>query len=114
MSENKRTGCSCKACTECCKREPGWFLPEEIKTAARFFDLSEREFLKKYCEEHIEDNILCFSPKQKDGKPECIFLNKKGLCDIHKVKPYECKKVFGCQHPHRHTRIREIIKKKWK
>ena len=110
----KRRGCSCDACKECCTREPGWFIPEEVPIAASYMNLAEKEFIQKYCEEHYEDDGYGISPARKEGKKECIFLNKDGLCDIHEVKPYECRKVYGCEGPMRHRRMREIIKRMWR
>lgn len=111
---SKRHGCSCKLCTECCKREPGWFVPDEIAVAATFLKVSEKEFIEQYCEEHLEDGVLSLSPARKPKRKECIFLEKSGLCAIHPVKPYECRKVYGCQQESRHTRLREIIKRLWR
>lgn len=111
--ESKRLGCSCEACTECCEREPGWFMPEEVESAAKFMGLSKEEFIKQYCEEHVEDGIIVISPARKKGKTCCIFLTKDKLCEIHEVKPHECKKVFACQRDSRHQRMREMIIKSW-
>lgn len=107
-------GCSCPRCRECCSREPGWFVPDEVPIAARFMKMAEREFVERFCEEHLEDDVLALSPRRKPGKSECVFLNRDGLCDIHEVKPYECRKVMGCEGPSRHRRIREIIKGMWR
>lgn len=112
--QSKRTGCSCEKCKECCTREPGWFIPEEVPLVAKFLNLPEHIFINRYCVEHFEDNVYTISPKTKDASDECVFLNDKGLCDIHPVKPYECRKVYGCGGISRHRRIREIIKRMWK
>jgi Fe-S-cluster containining protein len=111
---SRRTGCHCEKCQECCRREPGWFVPGEIAFAAKYLHLSEQDFIARLCEEHFEDGIRAISPARKPGKLECIFLNKDGFCDIHPVKPYECCKVFGCQGLSRHRRLRDIIKKMWR
>ncbi|MFH1830009.1 MAG: YkgJ family cysteine cluster protein [Pseudomonadota bacterium] len=112
--KSKRTGCSCKKCQECCRREPGWFVPEEVPIAAMFLNFTESDFISRFCEEHAEDGALAISPARKPEKTECVFLNQKGLCDIHPVKPYECRKVFGCDTASRHKRIREMIKRRWR
>ncbi len=112
--ESKRLGCACELCKECCEREPGWFMPEEIKSAANLIGVSEDEFLKKYCQEHFEDGVIAMSPARKSGKSACIFLTKEKLCAIHEAKPYECKKVFACQGERRHQKIREAIKRAWR
>ncbi|HPQ81536.1 MAG TPA: YkgJ family cysteine cluster protein [bacterium] len=111
---SKKQGCSCEKCRECCRREPGWFLPGEIAPAATFLNLTETEFVRKFCKEHIEGGIAALSPAVKPGTTECIFLKRDGLCGIHPVKPHECRKVMGCEGPNRHRRIREIIRKQWK
>ena len=110
---SKKQGCSCEKCKECCTREPGWFIPDEVPIVAQRLGLSEQEFIQKFCNEHIEDDVYSVSPKHKPNSTECVFLNEKGLCAIHDVKPYECRKVFGCEGIHRHQNIREIIKKMW-
>jgi len=110
---SKRDGCSCERCQECCRREPGWFVPDELKTAARYLGMSEGEFIARFCEEHVEDDVRAFSPARKPGKAECVFLNGDGLCEIHEVKPYECRKVYGCEGPSRHRGMREMIKRMW-
>jgi len=113
--KQKRQGsCTCLKCKECCTREPGWFMPDEIATAAAFFKLSESEFIKQYCKEHIEDNTYALSPAQKPNSTECIFLNDEEECSVHEVKPYECRKVFGCEGVNRHKKMRDIIKKRWR
>lgn len=110
----KKKGCTCEACQECCRREPGWFVPEEIPVAAAFLGKSEEDFVAECCEEHVEDGVRALSPKRKPGKQECLFLQRDGLCAIHAVKPYECRKVFGCEGPGRHKRMREIVARMWR
>lgn len=110
---SKRHGCSCEKCRECCTREPGWFLPNEVKISAAFMGISEKDFIKNFCEGHLDDNIRVISPARKPNSRECIFLNKAGLCEIHEVKPHECRKVYGCEGLSRHRRIREMIKREW-
>ena len=113
MSASKKAGCSCPECQECCRREPGWFAPDEVALAARFMNMAEREFVQRFCQEHVEDGVLAIAPARKPGSSECVFLDAEGLCGIHEVKPYECRKVYGCQGPSRHRRLREIIRNMW-
>lgn len=112
--ESKRRGCTCSLCKECCTREPGWFLPNEVDDAAVFMGLPRADFIAKFCKEHMEDDVIVISPAQKPRSTSCIFLDSDGLCKIHEVKPYECKKVFGCGRESRHQNIREIIKRYWR
>ena len=86
-------------------------MPDEISVAADYLGVSEEDFTRKYLEEHMEEGVIVLSPKMtKNG---CIFL-ERGLCRIHPAKPYECRKVYGCQPLRRHKRIRETILKKWR
>ncbi len=110
----QKEGCSCPECIDCCQRDPGWFLPDEIPIAAAFMNLAEAEFVEQFCQEHRDDNVIVLAPKQKPGTTECIFLDRDGMCQIHAVKPHECRKVFGCGPEARHRRIREIIRRQWK
>lgn len=108
----KRDGCDCAACQECCQREPGWFLPEEIPVAAKFLRLVEYEFVARFCAKHSIENGTALSPATKLGTTTCVFF-EQGKCLIHDVKPYECRKVFGCDPARRHQRIREFIIHQW-
>jgi Fe-S-cluster containining protein len=110
---SKHEGCSCERCQECCRREPGWFAPSEIGLAARFEGLPETEFIAQFLAEQDAGGAVALSPARKPGSTECVFLTPEGLCAIHPVKPYECRKVFGCEGPARHRRLREIIKRMW-
>lgn len=111
--DSKRHGCKCPECVECCTRDPGWFVPDEIAQTASFLKLSEVDFVKKFCQEHVFDDAIVISPAAKPGKTECIFLSRDGMCKIHDVKPFECKKVFGCEGESRHRKLREKIRKIW-
>jgi Fe-S-cluster containining protein len=111
--KSKRRGCSCPKCIECCERDPGWFMPGEVAIAAAYLGMPEGEFIRRYCKENVFDDAIVISPAARPGKTSCIFLTRDGRCEIHDVKPHECKKVFGCHGEARHRRIREMIKKAW-
>ena len=107
-NKSKKTGCDCLKCQSLCRHEPGWFLPEEIDPVAQFLGLTLDEFSQKYCNVHS----LCLSPKYLTREKRCLFF-LVGHCRIHDVKPYECRKVYGCESPRRHKRIREMIRRQW-
>lgn len=102
---SKRQGCDCPKCRALCEREPGWFMPEEIPSAAEFCGLTEEAFRERYLESHERDGVTMGSPKRAIGG-QCIFF-KDGKCRIHSVKPFECRKVFGCEADRRHRRVRD-------
>jgi len=109
--------CDCEECVGCCKYLPGFFNgPDEVIKVAKYLGLTLKEFLTKYCVSGWRDdiiindqryNIKAVAPARDgwQGKREtwgypirgtpCIFL-VEGRCQIHRVKPYECKMSFGC------------------
>lgn len=110
---SKRKDCDCEKCRALCSNEPGWFIPEEISVAADYLGMAEGDFIHTFLEEHIEKGIVVLSPKMDKSKGACVFF-ENGLCRIHPIKPYECRKVYGCEAGRRHKRIREIILRKWR
>jgi Fe-S-cluster containining protein len=97
--------CSCDDCVAACKRKPGWFTPEEIKPAAEFLGMTEKEFFDKYLSVDYygkpDSFLFVLSPATKNSSPgeefplnpngECVFLTEDKKCKIHAVKPCECK-----------------------
>ena len=108
----KKRECDCEKCRECCTREPGWFLPEEIPETARYLGLSEAIFIETYCQKHPLENAIALSPKHHPHSTACIFF-EGGKCRIHPVKPFECAKVFACEPERRHRRTRALVARKW-
>jgi len=124
--------CNCPKCISCCKSIPGMALPQEIITIANHLKLSikdtlEKHFIRGYRDFDIYKNgkdihINIAYPAKKGfenvredwGYPlvggECTFL-KNDLCTIHKVKPFECKMVFGCK-PLK-SNPRTLVLKEW-
>lgn len=98
--------CKCKKCREGCSNRAGWFLPDEIKKAAEYLELTEQEFFNKYLGvdwyESLND-IFVLAPAISSMEPgteypgnpigKCIFF-EDGLCKIHPVKPFECKEYY--------------------
>lgn len=98
--------CECDVCTSACHKKPGWFLPEEIKPAADFLGLTEKEFFDQflavdyYCRTEDSETKFVLSPININSTPgemfpfypegQCIFL-KDNKCSIHSAKPFECK-----------------------
>lgn len=107
--------CSCGICVSACHKKPGWFLPEEIKPAADFLGLTEKEFFDKYLavDYYMQDDMIyVLSPAvvgQETGKEfpldplgRCVFL-KDDKCSIHAVKPHECR-----SYDHRNENNKEL------
>lgn len=100
--------CSCESCARACLNRPGYFAPGEAIKAAEFLGLTLREFFDKYLvvdfqTDHTglkvsyyllmpatvgeQGTVAGYIPK----RGRCIFLNKENRCDIHSVKPKECR-----------------------
>jgi len=105
--------CSCKKCRSACAADvgkPGRFLPDELEKAAAFKGLSVQEFFNTYCgvegplHDH-EDVFFWITPAIVTMQPgaeypayprgQCIFY-KDDKCEIHIVKPYECRETLCC------------------
>jgi Fe-S-cluster containining protein len=108
----KKSGCQCEECQSLCQHEPGWFMPDEIELVARHLEMKSEDFLSTYAQLHETGGIIACSPRFLVREKRCIFF-EGGRCRIHEVKPYECRKVYGCEEKHRHKRIRELILRQW-
>jgi len=96
--------CQCIDCRSACMNKPGWFAPGEAEKAAAHQNLSLKEFFDKYLVvDWWEDspNVFVLAPTTTTVDPggmmsarpngQCVFF-KDGKCDIHEVKPMECRK----------------------
>ena len=92
--------CSCKACSNGCNFGSGSFTDDQIPKLASYLGISEQELKEKYLETITKFNTARFRPKieRKEGKPygKCVFF-KESKCQIHAVKPLECKLAMGCK-----------------
>lgn len=122
--------CLCPKCVKCCSNLPGIPKPNEISKQAKFLGLTITKYLKRYCIKawrdgifDIENNIEFVYParvgyantKESFAYPldsgDCIFL-KKGRCQIHPVKSFECRKSVACDE-NDSKNYRNIALKEW-
>lgn len=95
--------CKCDKCKSACTNKPGWFKPGEPEKVAEYLGISLKElFDTKLMLDwwEADEDIFIIAPAIKGGdigaeypsnpRGECIFF-KNGLCEIHAVKPFECK-----------------------
>lgn len=133
--------CSCPECVSACRNDPGRLIPEDIDRIAGFLKITREELIADYCVKipHVRNAIsaLGLAPAKMKGRrfiaqpgtivPEyyteekgtCIFLDDKGFCSIHSVKPYECGAYMGCRdtfngRPYRDKQVEEFFFSKWK
>ncbi len=78
---------TCKCCGHCCHGESTVSMsPDEQKRIAGYLSLSLGDFLDKFCVRkgrRVEMRVV-------DG--HCIFYGDDGLCTIHPVKPFHCRR----------------------
>ena len=111
--EHKRKGtkdsCFCDNCQAACRHKPGWFLPGEVERVAEYLEISLPELFQTkiavdwWVEEHdifvllpALDNEEAGEEFPADPRGICIFF-KDGLCEIHPVKPFECREMIHDQ-----------------
>ena len=77
----------CQRCTNCC-RWPGFVKLDDadISALARFFELSEREFIERYTRLRQYRDGLALLDKPNG---ECIFLDGRD-CRVQADKPGQC------------------------
>jgi Fe-S-cluster containining protein len=118
--------CKCIKCTNGCTFKPGWFLPKEIKLAAETLMMSEKEFFDRYLGVDWYEGIkeiyvlapatTSMSPGKEypaDPRGQCVFFNN-GLCDIHPVKPYECRESYHTDDDNMTMQRHSFVAEKWK
>jgi Fe-S-cluster containining protein len=101
-----KESCKCDKCKAACIRKPGWFLPGEAEKAAEYLGISLDElFRTKLAVDWWQGtpNIFVLSPAiigerrgvEFPASPlgPCVFF-KNELCEIHPVKPYECRDML--------------------
>jgi hypothetical protein len=129
--KREKKSCKCPECVSACNQTPGWFLPGEAEKVAKYLKMKFEKFRKKYlvidCWYTGDCDIWAYSPRKgnddssylrntgaKWEDSSCIFL-KDGLCEIHNVKPKECKIVFCCgENSGGISDARESVVQQWK
>jgi Fe-S-cluster containining protein len=111
--------CACEVCVGGCNSLPGFFAPGEPEKAAAFLGVSLAELYGTRVEV-LADNGACrpviawpdvsrsMTYHMEVGR--CTFLTAEGRCEIHPVKPKECRLAMLCTDPpkrlhRRHNRI---------
>ncbi len=119
--------CKCDGCKNACKYRPGWFLPNQVNSLLGYFNVKTIEELLKTGKVAIDwwegddPDILILAPNiinnteiyyPADPRNRCVFYNNE-LCDIHKIKPYECSMYSHEDKDDGEDRHRKIMNK-WK
>jgi Fe-S-cluster containining protein len=88
----------CYKCGECCKRFSDQngvlILPSDAENISTYLGVHIDSFYKQFCyKEYIETELGTIAVhflKHRSGI--CLFLNQQDLCNIHNIKPIQCKK----------------------
>ena len=77
----------CARCNECCKQDGFVYLwNDESEKIASYLKLEPFEFVNQYCDLVDRTRLVL----KKHPNEHCIFLTEEG-CQIHDVKPQQCK-----------------------
>jgi len=81
----------CVQCSNCCRIDPGYvFLSyNDLHRLKEKFNLTEDEFIKKYCRIVNMGEQKRISLIEKSNY-DCIFWNNGG-CEIYELRPLQCK-----------------------
>ena len=106
MTTGSKESCECESCKAACENKPGWFLPREAERVADFLGKSMDELFQErlgvdwwigYEPTFVLAPALLGEPAGTEypGNPrgKCIFY-KNGRCEIHPVKPFECREYI--------------------
>ncbi len=103
-----RDSCTCARCQAQCAHKPGWLIPRDVDRIAAYLGLSVEQLFSCLLVVDVwsgrRRDIYTLSPAiehiEAGGVLEvsaytgrCVFL-VNGLCSIHEVKPYECRRAF--------------------
>ncbi len=126
MEEGTKESCMCYKCKSACQNKPGWFMPGKAEHVASYLGISLEDLFKsKLIVDWWEDrpNIFLLSPGVINGRSgveaqgdfcgTCVFF-KNELCEIHSVKPFECKEGIHDRDREINRRIHKQIADSWR
>ena len=114
--------CTCSACINLCRRNPGWMTPGEALKAMKA-GLSDRLMLdwlepsaklgnnkriyvlapaSQGCEGALAPEFTLLNILYGGSKGRCVFLSEEDRCLLHKTdyKPRECRETRACEGEH--------------
>lgn len=81
----------CTQCSNCCLFDPGYvFLSyNDLDRLVKYFNLSETEFIDRYCRKIDMGEHNCLSLLEKSNY-DCIFWSNGG-CEVYESRPLQCR-----------------------
>lgn len=120
---------TCNRCVNACKTKPGWFAPGEVEKVAEYLDISLAELFKTKlgvdwweADDFIDHDVFLLAPatvgyegQMYPGNPHgrCVFLGLDDRCQIHPVKPKECRETWCGEDPTVNIERRQQIVLDW-
>lgn len=122
--------CSCDRCQSLCHNKPGWFTPQQIELVARKRDITIGALFKDYL---AIDAVLIAQAGRPMGvyvlaptivgtesgsisdpaaRGTCVWF-RNGKCEVHEVKPAECRATDHSTFAHDSDLLRASILKQW-
>ncbi|NCB91283.1 MAG: YkgJ family cysteine cluster protein [Clostridia bacterium] len=89
-----KAGCGdCEGCSDCCQGMGESILldPNDIFRLTVNLECSFDELLQTCVELHVVDGIILPNLKMVGVSQRCAFLNEKGRCNIHTIRPGICR-----------------------
>lgn len=96
----ERTTCACYDCRDCCKRQPGYLIPDDIprieahlgEPVEPFLAASPGALVGKVTPSGTLETFRVGSivPRTVDSQGRCVFLDDEERCRIHPVAPFGC------------------------
>lgn len=74
----------CLDCANCCKTALAVFEKTDIRRISRHFEMTEKDFIKKYLKPHPDYEYLIKTLP-------CPFLAKDNKCSIYEIRPTGCR-----------------------
>jgi Fe-S-cluster containining protein len=95
-----RTTCACKACVDCCKKQPGHLIPGDMERIAAFLGKTLNDIKGMFWsspgavvmdqDTGRQFRIRTITPRYDRRKKRCVFLTDDDRCSIHPVAPFGC------------------------
>lgn len=79
----------CTQCGNCCRNHGEYsyvyLMPPEVTALAEQLEVSEAEFLERWCVEDEGWTVL------RMDQPQCPFLSPEGGCTVYAARPMQCR-----------------------
>lgn len=89
-----RIGCSdCKGCFDCCRGMGNSIIldPFDFYRLGKELSAAPQALLERYAALNVNDGLILPNLRMSGEKEQCVFLDGKGRCGIHRFRPGLCR-----------------------